>query len=67
VGYGLIVTAWGNIVASWIAPLTGTRGLSYTGVGWNSVVFLLFMVAIVAVIVAMALVFRGALARARAD
>jgi hypothetical protein len=67
VGYGLIVTGWGNIVASWIAPLTETRGLSYTGVGWNSVVFLLLMVAIAAVIVAMALVFRGALGRARAD
>lgn len=62
---GLLVTAWGNIVASWIAPLTGTRGLSFSGASWNSVVFLLFMLAIVGVVVAMLLVVRGALAGAR--
>ena len=67
VAWGLIVTAWGNIVASVIGPLTGTRGLSFTGASWNSLVFLLFMVAIVAVLVAMWLVFRGALANASRD
>ena len=63
--WGLMVTGWGNIVASWIGPLTGNRGLSFTGLGWNSVVFLLFMAAVVAVIVALVLVVRGALANAR--
>jgi hypothetical protein len=62
---GLLVTAWGNIVASWIAPLTGTRGLSFGGASWNSVVFLLFMAAVVGVILAMVLVVRGALGGAR--
>ena len=62
---GLLVTAWGNIVASWIAPLTGTRGLSFSGLSWNSAVFLLFMAAIAGVIIAMLLVIRGALAGAR--
>lgn len=62
---GLLVTGWGNIVASWIGPLTSTRGLSFTGFSWNSVVFLLFMVAVVGVLVAMVLVARGAFAGAR--
>ena len=35
--------------------------MSFAGFGWNSLVFLLFMVAIVAVFIAMTLVFRGAL------
>jgi hypothetical protein len=65
VALGLIVCAWGNIVASWIGPLSGERGLSFTGLSWNSLVFGLFMIAIVAVLVAMWLVFRGALASAR--
>jgi hypothetical protein len=63
--WGLVATGWGNVVASILAPLTGTRGLAFSGASWNTVVFLLFMVAVVAVIVAMALVFRGAVARAR--
>lgn len=65
VAWGLIVTGWGNLVASLIAPLTESRGLSFTGASWNTLVFLLFMVAIVAVIAAMLLVYRGAAARAR--
>jgi hypothetical protein len=65
VAWGLLVCAWGNVVASFIGPLSGSRGLSFTGLGWNSLVFLLFMVAIVAVLVAMWLVFRGAWARYR--
>ena len=59
------MTGWGNIVASWIGPLTGTRGLSFTGLSWNSLVFLLFMAAVVAVLIAMVLVVRGAFAGAR--
>ncbi len=65
VAWGLIVTGWGNMIASFVGPLTGTRGLSFTGVSWNSLVYLLFVVAIVAVLVAMVLVYRGAAARAR--
>ena len=65
IAWALIVCGWGNIIASFIGPLTGTRGLSFTGFGWNSLVFLLFMLAIVAVFIAMTLVFRGAWARYR--
>ena len=63
--WGLIVCGWGNVTASFIGPLTGVRGLSFTGFGWNTLVFLLFMLAIVAVFIAMSLVFRGAWARYR--
>ncbi len=61
----LIVCGWGNIVASFIGPLTGVRGLSFTGLSWNSVVFLLFMIAIVAIFIALPLIVRGAWARYR--
>lgn len=61
--WGLVVCGWGNVVASSIGPLAGVRGLSFTGFGWNSVVFLLFMIAIVAVFLSMSLVVRGAWAR----
>jgi hypothetical protein len=63
--WGLVVCGWGNVIASFIGPLAGVRGLSFTGLEWNSVVFLLFMVAIVAIFIAMWLVFRGAWARYR--
>ena len=56
----LLVTAWGNIVAAWIAPLAGVRGLAFSGFDWNGVVYVLFIAAVVAVIAAMILVFRGA-------
>lgn len=65
---GLLVTAWGNIVASWIAPLAEVRGLAFSGASWNSVVYLLFIAAVVGVLIAMALVFlgaRGAMGRRR--
>jgi len=61
VAWLLIVTAWGNIVASVIGPVFGGRGLAA-----NSVMYLLFVAAVVAVLVAMALVFVGALRRTRA-
>jgi hypothetical protein len=61
---GLLVCAWGNITASWIGPLTETRGLSFTGIGWNSLVFLLFMAAVVGVIGAMTSVWLGSRRRA---
>jgi hypothetical protein len=63
--WGLILCGWGNVTASFIGPLAGVRGLSFTGLGWNTLVFLLFMVAIVAVFISMWLVFRGAWARYR--
>jgi len=61
----LLVTAWGNILASWIAPLTETRGLAFSGLNWNGVVYLLFIAAVVGVIAAMVLVFIGARRTAR--
>ncbi len=64
--WGLVVCAWGNIIASWIGPIVGERGLAFTGATWNSLVYLLFVAAIIAVVAAMWLVFRGALANARA-
>jgi len=63
VAWALIVTAWGNIVASLIGPLSGGRGLEFGGGAANSVMYLLFVAAVVAVIVAMWLVFRGAARR----
>ena len=67
VAWGLIATGWGNIVASWVGPLSETRGLAASGLDWNTLVFALFMLAIVAVLVAMWLVFRGAWAAANED
>ena len=65
VAWGLIVTAWGNTIASVIGPISGGRGLEF-GLGpANSVMYLLFVAAIATVIIAMWLVFRGALASAR--
>ena len=66
VGWGLIVTAWGNIVASVIGPVFGVRGLELGDGFSNTLMYLLFVVAIVAVMVAMSLVARGAFAAARA-
>ena len=60
IAYGLIVTAWGNMIASVISPLTGGRGLAFTGLDWNSLTFTLFVIAIVTVVISMALVFLGA-------
>ena len=60
VAWALIVTAWGNIVASVIGPLSGGRGLVFGGGAANSAMYLLFVAAIVAVMLAMWLVFVGA-------
>ena len=49
-----------------IGPLFGGRGLEFGGGAANSVMYLLFVAAVVAVLVAMALVFVGALRRTRA-
>jgi hypothetical protein len=62
VAWSLIVTAWGNIIASVIGPIFGGRGLEFGGGVANSLMYLLFVAAIVAVMIAMWLVFRGAIA-----
>jgi hypothetical protein len=58
--WSLIVTAWGNMIASIIGPICGGRGLEFGGGVPNSLMYLLFVAAIVAVMVAMSLVFVGA-------
>jgi hypothetical protein len=56
----LVATAWGNTIASVLGPLVGGRGLvPGHGVG-NTVMYVLFLVAVVTVVVAMGLVYRGA-------
>ena len=62
VAWGLIITAWGNITASIIGPTFGGRGLEFGGSVSNSIVYLLFVLAIGTVVVAMIFVLRGALA-----
>ena len=62
---GLLVCAWGNVIASWMGPLTQSRGLVFAGFAWETVVFLIFMAAIVGVCIAMVAVFRGARAAQR--
>jgi hypothetical protein len=65
VGWGLIVTAWGNVGASLLGPLVGGRGLEFGGGAGNSLMYLAFVAAVITVIVAMVLVCRGALANLR--
>jgi len=60
VAWGLIVTAWGNILASIIGPLFGGRGLEFGGSAANSVMYVLFVVAVVTVLIAFGVVIRGA-------
>ena len=60
VGWGLLVTAWGNTVASAIGPFTGGRGLAFGGGVANSTMYVLFVAAVVGVLAAMATVARGA-------
>lgn len=67
VGWGLLVTAWGNIIASIMGPLFDVRGLA-VGMGGapNTVMYLLFMAGVLGVLVAMVTVVFGALAGLRA-
>jgi hypothetical protein len=58
--WSLIVTAWGNMIASLIGPLFGGRGLVFGGSAANSVMYLLFLVAVVTIALAMGLIVRGA-------
>lgn len=62
VAWGLVITAWGNIIASVTGPIFGGRGLEFGGGAANSLMYLLFVAAIITVIAAMILVLRGALA-----
>lgn len=62
IGWGLVVTAWANTLASVIGPLFGGRGLELGGGIANDLMYVLFVLAVVTVMVAMALVARGAFA-----
>jgi len=62
--WSLLVTAWGNMVASLIGPIFGGRGLEFREGTANNVMYVLFMLAVVAIFVAMILVAWGAM-RAR--
>lgn len=63
VGWGLVVTAYGNLVASVLGASAGVRGLDLGGTAANTAVYLLFVGAVVTVLVAMALVAVGARGR----
>lgn len=65
IGWGLIITSWGNISASVIGPIFGGRGLEFGGGLSNNLMYLLFVLAIITVITAMIFVYRGARADLR--
>jgi hypothetical protein len=56
----LIITGYGNALASWLAAGSGERGLAAGGSLANNVVFGGFMIAVVAVIVALVMLVIGA-------
>jgi len=58
--WSLILTGYGNIIASIVGASTGFRGLQPAGPAANWVVFILFTIGVVAVIVALALIAYGA-------
>lgn len=58
--WSLVVTAYGNTVASILAAAAGVRGLAPGGTIANTTVYLLFMIALLAVFVAVGLVATGA-------
>lgn len=58
--WGFLVTAWGNTVASIIGPMSETRGLAFGGF-WNSIVYVLFVMAIIAIFAALIATLRAAL------
>ncbi len=53
IAWSLILTAWANVVASVVGPICGGRGLEFGHGAANSLMYLLFVVAIVAVLIAM--------------
>jgi hypothetical protein len=60
IAWALIVTAWGNTIASVLGPLTGGRGLEFGEGAGNRAMYILFVVAVGTVMAAMWLVYRGA-------
>jgi hypothetical protein len=63
----LLVTGYGNVVASIIGACVGARGLDPTASSAELVVFLLFWMAILAVFAALFIAARGALRFARSQ
>ena len=63
--WSLLLTGWGNMIASIIGPIFGSRGLTFGGGIANNLMYLLFMAAVFAVIVAMVVAVRGAWRAAR--
>ena len=53
IAWSLIVTAWGNVIASVVGPFFGGRGLEFGAGAANSLMYLLFVAAIIAVLIAM--------------
>jgi hypothetical protein len=63
----MIVTAYGNVIASALAATYGVRGLSPGGSLVNTTVYVLFMIAVATVVVGMALVAAAARRRSKND
>jgi hypothetical protein len=63
--WALIVTGYGNALASWLAAGSGERGLAAGGTLANNLVFAGFMIAVVTVIVALLVTAIGAFRAAR--
>lgn len=61
----LLVAAYGNVIASILGASFGVRGLALGGPAMNSVVYLLFVVAIVGVLAGVALLIVGGARAAR--
>jgi hypothetical protein len=61
----LVVTGYGNALASWLAAGSGERGLAAGGTLANNLVFAGFMIAVVTVAIALVLVAVGAFRGAR--
>jgi len=61
IAWSLIVTAWGNMVASIVGPISSRRGLAFGDGPANNLMYLLFVAAIVAVLIAMVQLFLAAL------
>ncbi len=67
VAWCMIVTAYGNEVASALGAVYGVRGLSPGGSFVNTTVYVLFMVAVVTVVVGMGLVTAAARRQGKDD
>jgi hypothetical protein len=63
--WGLIAAGWTNVVASTISALTGGRGTAITGLDWNTLDFVLFMIGIVGAVAAVLALAEAGLRAAR--